>query len=175
MRFVETDVEGAFLIEPERRVDERGFFARMFCETELAGRGLAAAISQVNTGFSTRAGTLRGMHYQEPPHAEVKIMRCLRGAAYDVVVDLRPGSRTFRRWCGVELSAANGRLLYAPEGTAHGYLTLTDDTELMYMTSRPYAPQAARGVRFDDPAFAIRWPAPVRVISKADNAWPVFQ
>jgi dTDP-4-dehydrorhamnose 3,5-epimerase len=163
MRFVQTDIQGAFLIEPERRVDERGFFARMFCEKTLADRGLVGSLCQVNTGFSPSAGTLRGLHYQEDPHAEVKIMRCVRGAAYDVVVDLRPDSPTFKRWFGAELTADNGRLLYAPEGTAHGYLTLTDDAELLYMTSRPYAPQAARGVRFDDPAFAIAWPAPVRI------------
>ena len=175
MRFENTAVDGAFLIEPERRVDERGFFARMFCEKELADYGLVGSMCQVNTAFSPRAGTLRGVHYQEAPHAEVKIMRCVRGAVYDVVVDLRPGSPTFKRWFGTELTAGNGRMLYAPEGTAHGYLTLADDTELMYMTSRPYAPQSARGVRFDDPAFAIQWPAAASMVSKADASWPDFQ
>jgi dTDP-4-dehydrorhamnose 3,5-epimerase len=173
--FAQTHIDGVFLIEPERRTDERGFFARMFCEKELADRGLVGSICQMNTGFSPRAGTLRGVHYQEAPHTEVKIMRCLRGAVYDVVVDLRPKSPTFKRWFGTELTADNGRLLYAPEGTAHGYLTLADDTELMYMTSRPYASQAARGVRFDDPAFAINWPAAPSIVSKVDKSWPDFQ
>lgn len=174
MMFEEVGVKGAFIIEPERRRDERGFFARLFCERELAERGLKGVICQVNTGFSPRAGTLRGLHYQVPPHAEVKIVRCVRGAAYDVVVDLRPDSPTFKRWAGVELTGDSGRLMYAPEGTAHGYLTLSNDTEVMYMTSSPYAPEAARGVRFDDPACKIQWPAKVRVVSQADRSWPDF-
>jgi dTDP-4-dehydrorhamnose 3,5-epimerase len=172
--FEQVVVKGAFIIEPERRMDERGFFARMFCERELAERGLVSGIRQINTGFSPRAGTLRGLHYQALPHAEVKIVRCVRGAVYDVVVDLRPDSPTFKQWFGVELTADNGRLVYAPEGTAHGYLTVTNDTELIYMTSFPYAAQAARGVRFDDPVFAIEWPAEVRVVSQADRSWPDF-
>ncbi len=174
MLFEEVGVKGAFVIEPERRMDERGFFARMFCERELAEHGLVGGICQINTGFSPCAGTLRGLHYQAPPHAEVKIVRCVRGAVYDVVVDLRPDSPTFKQRVGVELTADNGRLLYAPEGTAHGYLTLTNDTELIYMTSFPYTAQAARGVRFDDPVFAIEWPAEVRVVSQADRSWPDF-
>ncbi len=174
MLFAETEIEGAYLIEPERRVDERGFFARMFCEKELAERGLAVSISQVNTGVSPRSGTLRGLHFQLAPHAEVKIARCLRGSVFDVAVDLRPGSTTYRRWTGHLLSADNAKLLYVPEGCAHGYLTLAPDTELMYFTSAPYAPGAARGVRYDDPAFAIAWPAEVEVISKADLSWPAF-
>lgn len=174
MLFTQTGIDGAYLIEPERRVDERGFFARMFCENELAERGLAVRISQVNTGFSPRAGTLRGLHFQLAPHAEVKIARCLRGSVFDVAVDLRPGSPTYRRWAGHLLSAENGKLLYVPEGCAHGYLTLAPDTELMYFTSAPYAPSGARGVRYDDPAFSIEWPAKVEVISKADLSWPAF-
>jgi len=174
MLFAETEIEGAYLIEPERRFDERGFFARMFCEKELADRGLTVSISQANTGFSPRSGTLRGLHFQLAPHAEVKIARCLRGSVFDVAVDLRPGSTTYRRWTGHLLSADNGKLLYVPEGCAHGYLTLAPDTELMYLTSAPYAPSAARGVRYDDPAFAIAWPAKVEVISKADLSWPAF-
>ena len=174
MLFAETEIEGAYLIEPERRFDERGFFARMFCEKELADRGLTVSISQANTGFSPRSGTLRGLHFQLAPHAEVKIARCLRGSVFDVAVDLRPGSTTYRRWTGHLLSADNGKLLYVPEGCAHGYLTLAPDTELMYFTSAPYAPSAARGVRYDDPAFAIAWPAKVEVISKADLSWPAF-
>ena len=174
MLFEEVRVKGAFIIKPERRMDDRGYFARMYCERELADHGLVGRIGQINTGFSPRPGTLRGLHYQVSPHAEVKIIRCVRGAVYDVVVDLRPDSPTFKQWFGVELSADNGWLLYAPEGTAHGYLTLTNDTELIYMTSCPYAPQAARGVRFDDPAFAIEWPAEARVLSQADRSWPNF-
>jgi dTDP-4-dehydrorhamnose 3,5-epimerase len=174
MLFANTEIDGAYLIEPERRVDERGFFARMFCEKELGERGLAVRISQANTGFSPRAGTLRGLHFQLAPHAEVKIARCLRGCVFDAAVDLRPGSTTYLRWTGHLLSADNGKLLYVPEGCAHGYLTLAPDTELMYFTSAPYAPSAARGVRYDDPAFAIAWPAKVEVISKADLSWPAF-
>lgn len=174
MVFAETDIDGAFLIEPERRVDDRGFFARMFCEKELTDRGLVGNICQANTGFSPRAGTLRGMHYQLPPHAEVKIARCLRGSVFDVAVDLRPDSPTYKRWTGQMLSAENGKLLYVPEGCAHGYLTLAPDTELMYLTSAPYAPTAARGIRYNDPAFAIAWPARVEVISTADSSWSAF-
>jgi dTDP-4-dehydrorhamnose 3,5-epimerase len=167
-------IAGAFLLTPERRHDDRGWFARIYCERELAERGLAPAHSQVNTGFSPRRGTLRGMHYQAVPHAEIKIVRCTRGKVFDVIVDLRPDSPTYKRWCGVELDAESGLALYAPEGTAHGYLTLADDTELTYMTSRPYAPDAARGVHHADPAFAITWPDEIRVISQADATWPPF-
>jgi dTDP-4-dehydrorhamnose 3,5-epimerase len=174
MLFSETDIDGAFLIEPEPRVDDRGFFARMFCTAELAERGLAGNISQVNTGFSPRAGTLRGLHFQLAPHAEVKIARCLRGSVFDVAVDLRDGSPTYKRWTGHVLSADNGKLLYVPAGCAHGYLTLLPDTELMYFTSAPYAPAAGRGIRYNDPAFAIEWPAKVEVISTADSSWPAF-
>jgi dTDP-4-dehydrorhamnose 3,5-epimerase len=174
LKFIETQVDGAFIIEPERRADERGYFARLWCAEELAARGLVNSVAQINTGVSPRRGTLRGLHYQESPHAEVKIARCVRGAAWDVVVDLRPASPTFRRWAAVELDAGNGRILYAPEGCAHGYLTLADDTELIYMASRPYAPGAARGVRYDDPAFGIAWPAAPTLVSKADQSWPLF-
>ena len=174
MLFAETKIDGAFLIEPERRVDERGFFARIFCEKELAERGLAAKICQVNTGFSPRAGTLRGLHFQTAPHDEVKLARCLRGSVFDVAVDLRPDSPTYKRWTGHTLSAQNAKLLYVPAGCAHGYLTLAPDTELMYFTSMPYVPSAARGLRYNDPAFAIAWPAQVEVISAADRTWPFF-
>jgi len=168
----EANIEGAFIIEPERRVDERGYFARMICDRELAERGLVGSIRQVNTGFSPRAGTLRGLHFQLPPHAEVKIARCLRGAVFDVAVDLRPDSPTYKRWTGVTLTEENGTMLYVPAGCAHGYLTLAASTELMYFTSMAYAPAAARGVRYNDPAFAIAWPAKVEVVSEADLSWP---
>lgn len=174
MKYHPLPIDGAFLIEPEPRTDDRGYFARVFCQQELTELGLNAALSQINTAFSPRAGTLRGMHFQRAPHAEVKIARCLRGAVFDVVLDLRPQSPTFKRWHGAELSAANGHMLYLPEGTAHGYLTLLDDSELMYFTSHPYAPAAAAGVRHDDAAFGIQWPAPIRLVSAADRGWSAF-
>jgi dTDP-4-dehydrorhamnose 3,5-epimerase len=174
MLFEEGSIAGAFVIRPERRVDDRGFFARIHCEKELADHKLEGGICQINTGFSPRAGTLRGMHYQIGSHAEVKIMRCVRGAAFDVVIDLRPESPTFAKWFGAELTAESGLMLYAPAGTAHGYLTLSDDTELLYMTNRTYAPEAARGVRFDDPAFRIVWPAAASIVSVPDRSWPLF-
>ncbi len=175
MKFTPGRVAGCFVIELERREDDRGYFARAWCEQELADHGLCTDVSQVNVGVSVLAGTLRGMHYQVAPHAEVKIARCARGAAFDVAVDLRPDSPTFLEWQGCELSGDNGRMLYIPEGCAHGYLTLTDDAELLYFTSRRYAPDAARGVRFDDPQFSIEWPRPVTTISPADAAWPDFK
>ena len=172
MIFEELAVAGAFLIKPEPRADERGHFARVWCRQELGSRGLVNHVEQINTGFSPRAGTLRGMHYQLPPHAEVKIARCTRGAAFDVVIDLRQGSPTYGRWAGARLSPLDGSMVYVPQGCAHGYLTLEDDTELVYLTSAPYAPGSARGVRHDDTAFGIDWPVAVRVISEADRAWP---
>ncbi|HWL64106.1 MAG TPA: dTDP-4-dehydrorhamnose 3,5-epimerase family protein [Steroidobacteraceae bacterium] len=174
MKFTALPVAGVHLIQQERREDERGFFARLWCERELRERGLDARVAQINTQVSRLAGTLRGMHFQTGAHAEVKIARCLRGAAFDVAIDLRPGSPTFRRWVGATLSGENGDMLYLPEGCAHGYLTLLPDTEMMYFASVPYAPAAATGVRFDDPAFAIDWPREVSVVSAADRAWPDF-
>jgi dTDP-4-dehydrorhamnose 3,5-epimerase len=175
LSFSPARVDGAFEIEGTNRADDRGHFARVWCARLFSGRGLAESFAQVNTGVSGKAGTLRGMHYQLAPHAEVKLARCVRGAVFDVAVDLRPASPTYRRWHGCELSAANGRMLYVPEGCAHGYLTLTDDAELMYFTTAAYAPQSARGVRHDDPAFGIAWPAAVNVISPQDAAWPDFR
>lgn len=174
MRFHETRIAGAFLIEAERRWDERGYFARLFCDSELVDKGLCASLRQVNTGFSPATGTLRGLHFQRLPHAEVKIVRCVRGSVYDVIVDLRPDSPTFKRWSGFELTAENGQMLYAPAGTAHGYLTLAPETELIYGTSCPYSPAAAFGVRYDDPAFGIDWPTSPSIVSVADQSWPVF-
>jgi dTDP-4-dehydrorhamnose 3,5-epimerase len=174
MLFNEVGVAGAFVLTPQRREDERGYFARIHCEQELAEHGLAGGITQINTGFSPRAGTLRGMHFQMAPHAEVKIMRCVRGAVYDVIVDLRRASPTFMKWYGIELRADSGQMLYAPEGTAHGYLTLADETELIYMTNKPYAAEAARGLSYADPAFNIAWPGEIRVVSQNDRAWPPF-
>jgi dTDP-4-dehydrorhamnose 3,5-epimerase len=172
MKFSEGKIPGAYVVELERRNDARGWFARSWCAREFADHGLSSAIAQVNAQFSPRAGTLRGLHYQEAPHAEVKIVRCTRGAIFDVIVDLRPGSPACGQWMGRELTAEEGAMLYAPEGCAHGYLTLADDTEVTYFTSAFYAPECARGVRFDDPAFGIEWPAPVRVVSDQDRQWP---
>jgi dTDP-4-dehydrorhamnose 3,5-epimerase len=174
MRFLPTELAGAVLIEPERREDARGFFARTFCEEEFAAAGLVTRYVQANAAGNRRAGTLRGLHYQVAPHAEVKVVRCTRGAVFDVILDLRPDSPSFRRWQGFELSAENGAMLYVPEGFAHGYQTLADDTELAYQVSRAYAPGAERGIRHDDPAFAISWPRPVAIISEKDAAWPDF-
>ena len=174
MIYEDTPVAGAVVLRPERRSDDRGFFVRTHCESELAQRGLNGHIAQVNTGFNPRAGTLRGMHFQTAPAAEVKIVRCVRGAAYDVVLDLRPASPSFKRWFGIELSADNGVQLYLPEGAAHGYLTLADNSELMYTTSHAYAPANVGGVRHDDPAFGIVWPAPITLVSQADRNWPAF-
>jgi dTDP-4-dehydrorhamnose 3,5-epimerase len=174
LRFHDCGIEGARLIELEPRRDDRGHFARMWCEQELREAGLDASLSQVNTGFSPRAGTLRGLHLQRDPHAEVKIVRCVRGAVFDVMVDLRPASPTFKRWFGVELRGDGLQMLYVPEGCGHGYLTLADDSELIYFASRPFAASAATGVRYDDPAFGIRWPRDITVISQADRNWPDF-
>lgn len=172
MRFRETPIAGAWALEPERRVDERGYFARTFCRRELAGHGLDLEFVQANTGFSERAGTLRGIHFQAAPHLESKLVRCTRGAVYDVVVDLRPESPTFTRWFALELSAENGLALYVPAGCGHGYQTLTDGAELYYQASAYYAAESARGARYDDPALGIEWPLAVTAISAADCAWP---
>jgi dTDP-4-dehydrorhamnose 3,5-epimerase len=174
MQFTPTGVDGAWLIDVRRIGDERGFFGRLWCEKEMAEHGLVARICQSNVGFSPLAGTLRGLHYQRPPHEEVKIVRCTRGAVFDVVVDLRPASPTFRKWFGTELTQDNRSMLYVPEGCATGYLTLTPDAEIYYNTSALYAPGHATGVRHDDPAFGIEWPGEARVLSDADRSWPDF-
>jgi dTDP-4-dehydrorhamnose 3,5-epimerase len=175
LRFHATEVDGAYVVEIEPIEDERGFFARAWCAREFAENGLRGAFVQENIGFSGRAGTLRGLHFQRAPHAEVKLVRCTAGAVWDVAVDLREGSPTHRKWTGVELSAAGRTMLYVPEGCAHGYLTLTDDAETRYLTSEYYAPEAASGVRYDDPAFGIRWPADVEIASEADLGWPLLE
>ena len=148
------------MVELEQLRDERGFFARTFDAEQFAARGLDGAVVQANTSFNSRAGTLRGMHYQAEPHGEAKLVRVTRGAVFDVIIDLRADSATFRGWFGIELDAASGRSLYVPVGFAHGFQTLVDDTEVLYQMSYHYVPEAARGVRFDDPAFAIAWPPP---------------
>lgn len=171
MEFIETPVMGAWLIDLKRISDDRGFFARSWCRRELEAHGLETDLAQINVGFSVTKGTLRGMHYQRAPEAEVKIVRCTMGAVYDVVVDLRPDSPTHKRWAAYELTEDNRRQLYIPEGCAHGYQTLVDGAEITYLTSRFYAPDCATGVRFDDPAFGIEWPLPVSSISDADRGW----
>ena len=174
MRFSPLAVEGAWLLEEERAVDERGWFARTFCTDELGARGLDTRVAQRSVSFSHRRGTLRGMHWQAEPAAETKLIRCNRGGVHDVIVDLRPTSATYRRWAALELRAGDGRSLYVPEGVAHGFLTLEDDTEVDYQMSVPYAPASARGARWDDPAFGIEWPAPPTVISERDRTYPDF-
>lgn len=172
MRFVKTPLTGCYVIEQDRIQDHRGYFARVWCQRELEEHGLNAEVLQANVGFSRQRGTLRGLHYQRPPHAEVKIVRCTRGAMFDVVVDLRPASPTFKRWYGIELTEENGKMLYVPEGVAQGYLTLADDTEMTYQTTKFFDRESATGVRYNDPKLGIAWPADVQVISEQDTKWP---
>jgi len=174
MQFTETILKGAFVIELERIEDNRGFFARTFCRTEFQTHRLNADLVQCSISFNRRRGTLRGMHFQVAPHAELKLVRCTRGAVYDVILDLRPQSPTFARWVAVELSAENRRMLYIPEGLAHGFQSLVDDTELFYQITEYYAPECSRGVRWNDPAFQIRWPFEPSVISERDRTHPDF-
>jgi dTDP-4-dehydrorhamnose 3,5-epimerase len=170
MIFTATPLEGAFLIDLERREDARGFFARVFCEREFGERGLVTHFCQVNNSLSAEKGALRGMHYQLAPKAETKLVRCIRGALYDMILDLRPGSSTFGRSFGAELSAENRRMMYVPKGFAHGFLTLTDDTEAFYFVDEFYAPELERGIRFDDPAFSMQWPARPSIVSEKDRS-----
>jgi dTDP-4-dehydrorhamnose 3,5-epimerase len=174
MRFTETKLEGAFVIEIEPIEDERGFFARGWCAREIEAHGLNPGVLQTNIGFSPRQGTLRGLHFQLPPHAECKLIRCTRGAIYNVIIDLRLDSRTRGHWFSSHLTADNHKMVYSPEGFAQGYQTLCDDTEICYQTTRLYAPDAARGVRYDDPAFSIEWPLEVTQISPPDTRWPDY-
>lgn len=168
MIFLETPIRGAYVIEIEKHEDERGFFSRSWCTEEFAAKGLDTRLVQCNVSFNKRKGTLRGLHYQVPPHAETKLVRCTRGALYDVIVDLRSGSPTFLKWFGVELTAENYRMLYIPQRFAHGFQTLKDRTEIFYQMSEFYAPEAARGLRWDDPRLGIAWPVADRTISKKD-------
>lgn len=172
MIFHATELAGAFVIEPERHSDERGFFARTFAPEDFLAHGLDPRVAQVALAFNQRRGTLRGLHYQEAPHAQAKLVRCTQGAIWDVIVDLRPGSATERRFTGVELTAGNRLQLYVPEGFAHGYLTLAEDSEVLYQLATPWQPTAERGVRWDDPSLAIPWPFPPAVISARDAGLP---
>lgn len=174
MIFTETKLPGAFVIELQPVEDSRGFFARAWCREEFAQHGLDTRIQQANVSFNKTKGTLRGMHRQEEPFAEVKLIRCTRGAICDVVIDLRPDSPTYMQWTSVELTADNHRMLYIPKNFAHGFQTLDDNTEVTYQVSEVYTPAAERGIRFDDPAFGIKWPLAVEVISDKDRNWADF-
>jgi dTDP-4-dehydrorhamnose 3,5-epimerase len=175
MKFDPTRLKGSFVIEPEPREDERGFFARVWCEREFKAHGLNSGLVQANLSYNRYRGTLRGLHYQVPPYAEAKLVRCVRGAIYDVIVDLRPESTTYLQWLGVTLTAANRQMLYVPEGFAHGFQTLEDHTEVFYQVTQFYTPGAERGARWDDPRFGIAWPAAEnRVISTKDQEWPPY-
>jgi dTDP-4-dehydrorhamnose 3,5-epimerase len=175
MRFIDTRINGAYVVQPEPVGDDRGFFARLWCTSEFGQRGLTAAFVQCNNSFSADPRTLRGLHYQVAPYGEVKLVRCTRGSIFDAIVDLRPDSPTFREWFGVELTAENRTMLYVPEGCAHGYLTLESRTEVMYPVSQPYHPAAERGIRWDDPAFGIEWPGGAPdTLSPKDQRWANF-
>lgn len=172
MRFIETTIPGAWLIEIDRIEDGRGFLARAWCRREFAEHGLQADFVQCNISFNRLRGTLRGLHYQAPPHEETKLVRCTRGALFDVLVDWRPGSFAYRRWEGFELTADNHRMLYVPEGIAHGFQTLEDDTEVFYQMGEFHHPESAHGLRWDDPALGIRWPLGKPIVSDRDSAYP---
>lgn len=174
MRFQPTNLDGVRLIHLERHEDERGFFARTFCRDEFSLQGLPVDFVQRSTSYNRTRGTLRGMHYQSDPHAEAKLVRCTRGALYDVVLDVRPGSPTFRRWISVELTQDNGQMLFIPEGYAHGFQTLVDDTEMYYEITVRYHPDAARGVRWNDPSCGIIWPLDNPVMSPRDAGFPLL-
>ena len=174
MRFVPTPIPGVHVVELERHEDERGFFARAWSGEELAAAGLNGALAQCSLSRNVAVGTLRGMHFQREPHAEAKLVRCIRGAIYDVIVDLRKTSPSYCRWAAFELTGENRLALYVPPGIAHGFQTLADDTELYYQMSEHYAAPSSDGVRWDDPAFGIRWPIPDPLLSEKDRSYPDF-
>jgi dTDP-4-dehydrorhamnose 3,5-epimerase len=172
--FTESPLPGAFLIDLQLQSDERGFFARSYCPDEFAAHGLGTELRQCSVSFNARKGTLRGLHYQAAPHEEHKLVRCTEGAIFDVIADIRPHSRHYRRWFGAELSAQNHRALFIPPGFAHGFITLSDDAEVYYMISAPYSPSHARGFRWSDPAFGIQWPLAPNVMSARDAEYPLL-
>lgn len=174
MKFTEIKLKGAFVIEIEKLSDARGFFARSWCRKEFEAHGLTSRIVQANVSYNLKKGTLRGMHYQIAPYQECKLIRCTRGAIYDVIIDLRPNSPTYKQWAGVELTADNSIMFFVPQDFAHGFQTLMDETEITYQVSQFYTPGSERGIRFDDPAFGIQWPLEVAVISDKDKSWPNF-
>jgi dTDP-4-dehydrorhamnose 3,5-epimerase len=175
MNFTETKLQGAYLVDIEKLEDERGFFARAWCRTEFESAGLNSRAVQANVSYNHSRGTLRGMHYQIAPYQETKLIRCTRGAIYDVIIDLRTGSPTYKQWIGVELTADNYRMLFVPEDFAHGFQTLQDNTEIAYQVTQFYTPGSEKGIRWNDPAFGIRWPLEVEVISEKDRTWPDFE
>jgi dTDP-4-dehydrorhamnose 3,5-epimerase len=174
MKFNETKLPGVFEIQLEPKSDERGYFARTWCRKEFETHGLSSDIAQCNTSFNLKKGTLRGVHYQQEPNAEIKLVRCTRGSIFDVVLDLRPKSPTFKEWISLVLSSSSQNMIYIPEGCAHGFITLEDNTEVFYQMSESYSAESARGVRWDDPAFKIQWPQEVVVISERDRTYPNF-
>jgi dTDP-4-dehydrorhamnose 3,5-epimerase len=175
MIFHETKLPGVFEIQPQSITDERGFFVRTWCQKEFEAKGLSGKLVQCSLSFNSRKGTLRGMHYQAAPHQEIKLVRCSKGEIYDVILDLRPHSPTFKDWTAVVLTAENRKMIYVPEGCAHGFLTLKDKTEVSYQMSEFFHNESARGVRWDDPAFRIQWPDKVKVISERDRTYPNFK
>jgi dTDP-4-dehydrorhamnose 3,5-epimerase len=176
MIFRETELKGAFLVELEKKADERGYFARAWCQKEFQKHDLVSTIVQSNVSFSRKAGTLRGMHYQAAPFQETKLIRCMRGAIYDVIIDLRPQSSTYKKWVAVELTEDNHRMLYVPKDFAHGFQSLTDDVEVFYHVSQFYSPEAERGIRWNDPQFGIQWPeVGNRTISDKDRNWAAYK
>lgn len=174
MKFNKTPLVGAYTIELDRIGDDRGFFARLFCAKEFSNAGLIDSFVQINNSLTRDKGTLRGMHYQLPPSAEVKVVRCIKGSLFDVILDLRPDSPSFCKWHGDTLSAENRRMMYVPKGCAHGFITLEDDTEAFYLAGAPYSPEQERGVRYNDLKFNIEWPIEPMVISAKDEKWPDF-
>lgn len=174
MKFIPLSLEGAYLIEPEPIIDERGSFTRAFCQREFEEKGLNSNLVQCNLSRNHSKGTLRGMHFQKPPHAEVKLVRCIRGKIFDVIIDLRPDSKTFKKWEAFVLSRENAHLLYIPEGFAHGFQTLENDTDVFYQVSHPFVKAADSGVRWDDPIFGINWPLDPEFISQKDRNCPDF-
>lgn len=174
MIFKETKLKGAFLIEPERLEDDRGYFARTWCKREFEAQGLNTNLVQCSISFNKNKGTLRGMHYQDKPHQEVKLVRCVRGAIYDVIIDMRAESETYKQWVAAELTAENQKMFYIPEGVAHGLITLLDNTEVFYQISEFYYPELSRGVRWNDPAFSIQWPMTPTVMADRDRDCPDF-
>lgn len=174
MQFTETELPGAYIVDLERREDERGFFARTWCQREFDEHGLMSRLVQANMSYNRRRGTVRGMHFQRAPFAETKLVRAVRGSIYDVIVDLRPNSPSYKCWIGVELSADNRRALFVPEGFAHGFQTLEDDTDVMYQVSAFYTPGAEGGLRYNDASLDLQWPLPVAVISDKDASWPDY-
>jgi dTDP-4-dehydrorhamnose 3,5-epimerase len=169
MKYVETELKGAYIVEPDRLEDERGFFARTWCRKEFEQHGLNSNLAQCSISFNRNKGTLRGMHFQAFPYEEAKLVRCTKGAIYDVIIDLRSDSETFMQWIAVELTAENRKMIYIPEGFAHGFQTLENDTEVFYQMSEFFAPEYARGVRWNDPMFSIEWPDDIRIISEKDK------